>query len=675
MRLLIVDNHDSFTYNLYQMAAALDGVEATVVPNDAPGIDAAFLAGFDGVILSPGPGRPDRAGDFGACRFVLENARVPVLGVCLGHQGIGHLHGARLERASEVMHGRASAIHHDGTGLFAGLPPAFEAVRYHSLVLVDPLPAPLCVTARAPDGTIMALEHRARPLWGVQFHPESVGSEAGPALLRNFRDRVAGTGGAAARAGGSPPDPGPPPDTGWRVAWRRLDRWVDPEAAFVALHGDAATAFWLDSSRTEAGGARWSFMGDAGGPHAAVVAYDSPRRRLTVRRADGTETRDAALFPWLAARLAACRAAASDLPFDFPGGFVGYFGYELKGEPGAAGPHRAATPDAAFLFADRFLAFDHQAGAVYPVALHPAGDGADAAAWLDGTAAALARVTPPAPPAPRSLGPVRPRHDRAAYLDRIERCFDAITAGESYEICLTNQLTAAAPGDALALYRLLRRHNPAAHAAFLRFPECAVLSSSPERFLRVGADGTAEARPIKGTAPRGATPAEDERLAGALRADPKTRAENLMIADLLRNDLGRVCRVGSVHVPALMAVEPWATVHQMVTTVRGRLRPECTALDAVRAAFPPGSMTGAPKERTLALLDGLEDGPRGVYSGALGWLGVNGAADLSVVIRTLVHTGDTVSVGAGGAIVAQSDPAAEHDEMLTKARAVLGAFP
>jgi para-aminobenzoate synthetase len=200
-----------------------------------------------------------------------------------------------------------------------------------------------------------------------------------------------------------------------------------------------------------------------------------------------------------------------------------------------------------------------------------------------------------------------------------------------------------------------------------------VLSSSPERFVRVDRGGVVESRPMKGTAARVAEPFEDACRAAELRRDRKTRAENLMIADLVRNDLGRVCALGSVEVPGLMVVEPHATVHQMVTVVRGRLREDADAIECVRAAFPAGSMTGAPKLRTMEIIDRIEGRPRGVYSGVLGFFGVNGAADLSVVIRTLLASPVGLTIGAGGAIVAASDPEAELEEMLLKARPLLAA--
>jgi para-aminobenzoate synthetase len=269
------------------------------------------------------------------------------------------------------------------------------------------------------------------------------------------------------------------------------------------------------------------------------------------------------------------------------------------------------------------------------------------------------------------VGPLRARHDRARYLDLIAACQEEIVAGESYEVCLTNQLTADGKLDPWPAYRRLRRANPEPFSALLRFGELSVLSVSPERFLRIAPDGVAVSEPIKGTRPRGATAAADDALRADLAAADKDRAENLMIVDLVRNDLGSVATLDGVTVERLFAVETHPTVHQLVSTVRATLEPGRTAVDAVRAAFPGGSMTGAPKRRTMEIIDRLEGGPRGVYSGALGYFSLTGAADLSIVIRTLVVAPDRVEYGTGGAIVALSDASEEFAETTVKAAPLL----
>jgi para-aminobenzoate synthetase len=253
----------------------------------------------------------------------------------------------------------------------------------------------------------------------------------------------------------------------------------------------------------------------------------------------------------------------------------------------------------------------------------------------------------------------------------IEVCHEELAAGETYEICLTNRASARTELDPWESYRELRRISPAPFGALLQFAEVSVLSTSPERFLRIDRAGRVESKPIKGTRPRGRNAAEDDALRAELRTSEKDRAENLMIVDLVRNDLSRHAEGGSVEVPVLFDVESYATVHQLVSTVRARLRPGSSSLDCVRAAFPGGSMTGAPKVRTMQLIDWMESGPRGVYSGAIGYLSLTGAADLSIAIRTAVVTPGRVDYGIGGAIVALSDAEDEFEETAVKAEPLL----
>jgi para-aminobenzoate synthetase len=693
MQTLLIDNYDSFTYNLFQLLAAVNGTEPIVVRNDEMEWEELARLRFDNVVLSPGPGRPGRARDFGVCAEVIRRCEAPLLGVCLGHQGLGWAYGAAVVPAPRAMHGRIDTVEHRGSPLFAGIPACFQAVRYHSLCLGLPLPGELQPLAWTGDGVTMAVAHRARPQWGVQFHPESVATEHGERLLANFRDLS-----EAARPGSRPRSgakvahmttKAPRPSSSLVLKTRRLELAVDAERAFVALYGDSVDAFWLDSSRPGPQ-ARFSFMGDAAGPLGATVTYDVETGEVTIERGGEKEVRSESIFDYLESEQRRLRPLAADLPFDFDCGFAGYLGYELKADCGATAAHSSPLPDAAFVFADRLLAFDHTLGHTYLLCLHEPGNADAADDWLSTTAVHLSTLgagetseetgedssEPPRCCSDES-SPVSSHHlarPHARYLADIATCQERLRQGESYEVCLTNTVEAEIEEAPLAVYRRLRRVNPAPFSSYLRFGDLAVLSSSPERFLSVDREGQVEARPIKGTSRRGETPEEDARLAARLREDEKNRAENLMIADLLRNDLGSVCAVGSVAVPALMEVETYETVHQLVSTVRGRLRPERSAPECVRACFPPGSMTGAPKLRTMEILDELEGGPRGVYSGAIGYFGAGGGCDLSVAIRAIVLDGGTASIGAGGAIVLQSDPEAEYREMLLKAAAPLRAI-
>src|SRR4029077_5131697 len=263
---------------------------------------------------------------------------------------------------------------------------------------------------------------------------------------------------------------------------------------------------------------------------------------------------------------------------------------------------------------------------------------------------------------------------REQYLADIARCQAALAAAESYEVCLTDQISTAASPDPFELYRVLRQINPAPFAAYLKLGDLAVFSSSPERFLSVDRDRRVQARPIKGTTPRSPYPVMDAALRSGLVQDEKTYAEHLMIVDLLRNDLGRVCEIDSVRVPELMVVEPYTTVHQLISTVTGVLEHGRTPVECVRAWFPGGSMTGAPTPPTMEIIDDIERTARGVYSGALGYFGLDGSVDLSIVIRTIVMRPGATTIGAGGAIVMQSDPQEEFEEILLKARAPMAAI-
>jgi para-aminobenzoate synthetase len=678
--MLLIDNYDSFTFNLQHLLAAETGELPRVCHNDEIPFDALRRGEFRALVISPGPGRPDAAGDFGGCRGAILEFDLPILGVCLGHQGIATAFGGAVEPAPAPVHGEATEIVHGGAAMFAGLPERFEAVRYHSWVVAEPLPDCLEVTARASDGAVMALAHRERPIWGVQFHPESIGTEVGAAIVRNFvaaagvsgdaveRNRRYATGSlhgglGVARAGGDAPPT-------WEVVVRELDRVPDPELAFAEAFGEERHAFWLDDA---SGGGR-TFLGASVGPGAELLTED--------RVAEGS------IFDLLRGRLRE-RVLTTGLPFDFPG-YVGYFGYGLKRGLGSPNRVEADTPDALFMAATEVVAFDHSAGQAFVLGLVPPNvPRAEVEARVDdlrgrlealptlaiavegrvATAKDRAAAADPEPPDAEELDWAL---DRPAYLDAIATAQRELVAGESYELCLTNQASVEVGAiNPLELFARQRALNPAPFGAFLRFDGLAVLSSSPERFLRIAADGEVETRPVKGTRARGPGRPEDEALREELRGSVKDRAENLMIVDLLRNDLSRVCEVGSVEVGELFGLETHPHVHQLVSTIRGRLRAGCDALGCVEACFPGGSMTGAPKLRSMQILDRLEPRARGIYSGALGYLGLGGEVDLSIVIRTAILRDGVATVGSGGAITVRSDPEEEWEEMLVKARPTL----
>lgn len=465
-----------------------------------------------------------------------------------------------------------------------------------------------------------------------------------------------------------------PPASTTPEAPRRLLRHpiglvADAARAFRVLVGDN-DGFWFDSAAPAPG--RDGRAGRSG------THYLGAGERVAL---------DGGVLDALRAELAGPAPLADDDAPDFRLGLVGWLEYELRGETLGV-PVPVPVPPARWLRVDRALAIDAATGEGELLALGRSWDG-ELAAWRDATAAALAPASSsPAPPpvapvpsssasssAPPPVPAARRLDDDAEYARRIRTCLRAIADGDAYQLCLTTRLEVpgAAP-DPVELLARLRASSPTHHAGLVRIGDTTLVSASPERFVRVDRDGRIESSPIKGTRRRDADPADDDALRGELLASEKERAENLMIVDLVRNDLSRVCEVGSVAVERLFAVESYAHVHQLVSTVAGRLAPGAGVVDAIAALFPAGSMTGAPKRRATELLAAIEGRPRGVYAGAFGWIGLDGASDLAMVIRSVVIDPRGASIGTGGGITASSDPAAEVAEMRLKAAALLAAL-
>ncbi|MCK8609497.1 aminodeoxychorismate synthase component I [Agromyces sp. C10] len=449
-----------------------------------------------------------------------------------------------------------------------------------------------------------------------------------------------------------------------RIRSLTLPEWRDPEAVFVALAATAPIAAWLDGGDGARDGRSVIAIADRDTP--VVIAGDADRPD-DVYAALAAGIGDVDPIDDLGA---SARAAV---------GWHGWFGYEFGARTLGVPASATEVPAAAFFLADRVIVFEHADRRVRLEWL----EGEDAASvegWVEATRATLAALPAGAPdrtqaattPAPSA--PTRWRHGAEEYRRMIDACREAIVRGDAYQLCLTNRVELDVRPDPVDAYLRLRRGSPSHHGGFLRFGDVALLSASPEQFLLVERDGTVATKPMKGTRPRSADAATDRALRAELSASEKERAENLMIVDLMRNDLGRIAELGTVAVPSLLEVEEYPHVHQLVSTVTARLRHPLTALDAVRSAFPAGSMTGAPKESAMRILHELEGGPRGIYSGAFGCLGVDGTADLAMVIRSIVLTARGASIGTGGGITALSDPEEEVEETRLKARALIAVL-
>lgn len=444
------------------------------------------------------------------------------------------------------------------------------------------------------------------------------------------------------------------------MSWPRfhaLPYQADAGGYFACLR-DLPWPVWLDSGRPALSSGRYD-----------ILAAD-PAETLVIGAATAPDAAQDALRELLGTP----QRAVPDLPF--AGGLIGFASYELgrqwQGLQAAAGP-RLADDLRAGLY-DWALVIDHQRQTATLVGAGRAQQTRDR--WdallqrLAGVSDAQAATQPAAELLSLGL-------DETAYAQGFERIQHYIREGDIYQVNFTRRLQARSHEDAWSLYRRLRTLSPAPYGAFLDYGDYQVLSNSPEQFVSL-ADGRVQTRPIKGTRPRGHTPQEDARLRADLGASDKDRAENLMIVDLLRNDLGRVCEPGSIEVPQLFGIESYATVHHLVSTVTGRLAAGRDAIDLLQACFPGGSITGAPKRRAMQIIDELEPVSRELYCGSVFRLGFDGNLDSSISIRTALKSGEELFYWAGGGIVADSQCEAEYQESLDKAAAffrLLGITP
>ena len=439
----------------------------------------------------------------------------------------------------------------------------------------------------------------------------------------------------------------------------------DSNALFETI-ADWPWAVLLDSGRHAPGQSRYDII--SAQPYIRLVT----RGQMTEVHAEGGALSRDDPFELVRRYLEIDPALASALPaLPFIGGAIGYFGYDLARRIERL-PARAAAvegiPDMAFGIYDWAVVVDHLEQRSWLV-----GQGRDPETDIKWSAL-VARFSAPARERDRVpfrvMSAVASSHTRASYGRSFRRIKDYIHDGDCYQVNLAQRFSAQATGDPWLAYQSLRVLNPAPFSAYLSTPYAQILSSSPERFLRLE-DGHVETKPIKGTRPRAGHARLDAELAEALRTSEKDRAENVMIVDLLRNDLSKNCATGSVKVPRLFDVESYATVHHLVSTVTGQLRAGRDAIDLLRGCFPGGSITGAPKLRAMQIIDEVERFRRGVYCGAIGYIGFDGGMDTNIAIRTLTVSHGTVRFWAGGGIIADSEVESEYQESFEKARALL----
>lgn len=679
--IFILDNFDSFTYNLYQYFSEIG--ETVVVQRR----DACTLADIEKlapelIVISPGPCTPSEAG-LALDAIQTFQGRIPILGVCLGHQAIGQVLGGKVIRARTPVHGKTSLIRHDGQGVFRGLPNPLRVTRYHSLALErESLPTELEITAESEDGEIMGIRHRNLPLEGVQFHPEAILTEAGHELLRNAVEN--------ARRWQETHQTTP-----WQI--RPFASSLRPQQLLEAFRG-MTLPFFLDSGQNYPGLGEFSFLGAF--PFLQATAHkdrlelywpeSGEKKILPLGELGGLSVLDEL---WAKYRL------PSGTAYPFSGGAVGFFSYDLNGVLEKL-PQNAEDdlelPYWRFAWYDGILAYDHDQGTWALIACGMREDGecspVQAQRRLERLEILLtdfrtgSRRSPDSPtedPLPGSLpgalpgalpAPViHPELSRRHYLFDLEKVIAYIYAGDIYQTNLTQRFSMLWDGDPWSLYQRLHIQNPAPFAAFLPYEDFQVLCSSPERFIRIQ-NGKIETRPIKGTRPRGKTDSEDKALAEELWQSPKDRAELTMIIDLERNDLGRLARFGSVKVPDLIHLEKYPTVWHLVSNVTADLPETLSPSTVIKAIFPGGSITGAPKIRAMEIIEELEPFKRGLYTGSIGYFGFDGSWDLNIVIRTILLKSGIAYVHAGGGIVADSDPEDEYMETLAKGAALFRAL-
>jgi len=632
VRVLLIDYYDSYTSSLVHLLLEAGASHVTTVGHDSPQLEAllstisAIQEQYQLIVLAPGPGNPHDLLQASHTARVLA-APLPMWGIGLGHQLIALHAGASSTQDRRPCHGQVSHVHHTEEGMWAGIPNGTPVARFHSWSVQTPLPAALRVTAETTENaenTVMAFagHHHNTPRWGTQFQPESLDTPAGLDIARNIL-------GLAQRWNSS--------------AVTGLDTTQVVEV-LRRFRTDNEHLRCLDDSLLERTG---------------TVSRDSHWGSIITLCSNDRIVGDGEALAQVEARLGERVAAA-------PGAFSGWIGaINYEGDY----VDFAHTTIAVTGSSHGWTVAGDDPTRVQAVkeALAAASDAAADDAPAGNTAADSAEVSFQT----ELFGP-----DKGTYRKLFDTVQKLLHAGDSYEVCLTDRFRVPryATHTPWETFLRLRHICPTHFGAYLELADRTVVSASPELFLKTTPSGSVVTRPMKGTARRHPhNPQQDAAAAAALANDPKTRAENLMAIDLARSDLAQVCKPGTVHVSRDRVVESFETVHQLVSEVTGVLAPDKTPFDAVRTCWPPASMTGAPKAQTVEHLRHMEQQPRDIYSGVVGFITDAGEAEFSVVIRTAIFDKEEVTIGAGGAITIDSTLDEEFTELHHKASYVVKA--
>ncbi|EPY53703.1 para-aminobenzoate synthase [Schizosaccharomyces cryophilus OY26] len=692
LRVLLVDCYDSYTFNVHDLIQrASNECSITTVHWDTGGLDLwDSLYFFDAIFIGPGPGSPS---EYASVLDKVWHSDIPTLGICLGFQSLALHYGCSVDKMLTLpWHGRISNILTTNDSIFQDLP-SVKGMRYHSLC-VDSIPTgALRVLAKSvEDQIIMAIEAIEKPHYGILYHPESVGSSDAVSIVQNFlnivrkfRTKKPTSSSTYTNFDALDIQPSPfiknPKTPSLRIHSQEIP-WVDPLTAVEYLNNANKPVCFLDSAKNPG---KFSIIGFFEGPLAHFIHYKKSVNTTFIVNCQNNLEKEYKGDFWesVAKFMEEHKAFPIESALPFHCGIIGAIGYECSEYSSRSIAETSLFPqshknnkrnyvDAELAFVDRSIVFDLEKEKAYVQTLLPSDD--SIRIWWEDLLFDLQNFQKNKIKT-YSFGSVNKIPTEQEYCNHVQKCQQRLLAGDSYEMCLTDTTFVSAHPNMsdYDLYLRARFHNPASFAGFLRFPHLTLLCCSPERFMKFK-DSTCHFSPIKGTLRKDLQMTYEEARSKLL--NPKDTAELNMIIDLIRNDLHQLAKKNSVEVPQLYQVEEHPTVYSLLSHIYGQVDKPITAWDVLAKCFPPGSMTGAPKLRTVRMLEDLEPHGRGIYSGTLGYWDVSGSSEFNVIIRSAFkYTEDNLwRIGAGGAVTVLSTSLGEYEEMLLKANSILPAF-